>query len=94
MPPEAPIDAAANPQPAPPMIDVGLDGPDASRPPARPSRPPLRQFELVERVRRYKPDVDEDLLDRAYVYAMKKHGAQKRASGEAYITHPFAVAEM
>ena len=59
-------------------------------------RPPavLRQFELVERVRRYKPDVDEDLLDRAYVYAMKKHGAQKRASGEAYITHPFAVAEI
>ena len=54
----------------------------------------MRQFELVERVRAYKPDVDEDLLDRAYVYAMKKHGAQKRASGEAYITHPFAVAEI
>ena len=54
----------------------------------------MRQFELVERVRAYKHDVDEDLLDRAYVYAMKKHGAQKRASGEAYITHPFAVAEI
>ena len=30
----------------------------------------MRQYELVERVRRYNPDTDEALLDRAYVYAM------------------------
>jgi GTP diphosphokinase / guanosine-3',5'-bis(diphosphate) 3'-diphosphatase len=40
----------------------------------------MRQYELVERVTKYDPDADEDLLNRAYVYAMKKHGNQKRAS--------------
>ncbi|WP_219323153.1 bifunctional (p)ppGpp synthetase/guanosine-3',5'-bis(diphosphate) 3'-pyrophosphohydrolase [Methylovirgula sp. HY1] len=52
----------------------------------------MRQYELVERVRRYNPHVDEDLLDRAYVYAMKAHGAQKRASGDPYFSHPLEVA--
>jgi (p)ppGpp synthase/HD superfamily hydrolase len=42
----------------------------------------MRQFELVELVRRYNPNVDEALLDKAYVYGMMKHGPQKRASGE------------
>ena len=35
----------------------------------------MRQYELVERVAAYNPQVDEDLLNRAYVYAMQKHGA-------------------
>lgn len=52
----------------------------------------MRQFELVERVKRYHPDADEDLLNRAYVYAMKAHGAQKRASGAPYFSHPLEVA--
>ncbi len=52
----------------------------------------MRQYELVERVSRYDPDADEDLLNRAYVYAMKAHGNQKRASGEAYFNHPLEVA--
>jgi GTP diphosphokinase / guanosine-3',5'-bis(diphosphate) 3'-diphosphatase len=52
----------------------------------------MRQYELVERVTRYDPDADEDLLNRAYVYAMKAHGNQKRASGEAYFNHPLEVA--
>ncbi len=52
----------------------------------------MRQYELVERVKRYNPHVDEDLLDRAYVYAMKAHGAQKRASGDPYFSHPLEVA--
>ena len=39
----------------------------------------MRQYELVERVTKYDPDADEDLLNRAYVYAMKAHGNQKRA---------------
>ncbi len=30
----------------------------------------MRQYELVERVMKYDPDADEDLLNRAYVYAM------------------------
>lgn len=52
----------------------------------------MRQYELVERVRKYNPHVDEDLLNRAYVYAMKAHGAQTRASGDPYFSHPLEVA--
>ncbi len=40
--------------------------------------PMMRQYELVDRVRRYNPGVNEDLLNRAYVCAMKAHGEQKR----------------
>ena len=43
-------------------------------------------------MRKYNPHADEDLLNRAYVYAMKAHGAQKRASGDPYFTHPLEVA--
>ncbi|MDF2999291.1 MAG: (p)ppGpp synthetase SpoT/RelA, partial [Xanthobacteraceae bacterium] len=52
----------------------------------------MRQYELVERVRRYNPNTDEALLDRAYVYAMRAHGTQKRASGDPYFSHPLEVA--
>ncbi len=52
----------------------------------------MRQYELVERVRRYNPQTDEALLDRAYVYAMKAHGTQLRASGDPYFSHPLEVA--
>jgi (p)ppGpp synthetase, RelA/SpoT family len=52
----------------------------------------MRQYELVERVHRYNPDCDEALLNKAYVYAMRKHGTQKRASGDPYFSHPLEVA--
>jgi GTP diphosphokinase / guanosine-3',5'-bis(diphosphate) 3'-diphosphatase len=52
----------------------------------------MRQYDLVERVKRYNPDTDEALLNRAYVYAMKAHGNQKRASGDPYFAHPLEVA--
>jgi guanosine-3',5'-bis(diphosphate) 3'-pyrophosphohydrolase len=52
----------------------------------------MRQYELVERVQAYNPNADEALLNRAYVYAMQKHGAQKRASGDPYFAHPLEVA--
>jgi GTP diphosphokinase / guanosine-3',5'-bis(diphosphate) 3'-diphosphatase len=52
----------------------------------------MRQFELVDRVRQYNPDAHEDLLNRAYVYAMRAHGEQKRASGDPYFSHPLQVA--
>jgi len=52
----------------------------------------MRQYELVERVKRYNPNADEALLNRAYVYAMKAHGPQKRASGDPYMSHPLEVA--
>ena len=52
----------------------------------------IRQFELVERVKSYDPAADESALNRAYVYAMKMHGSQKRASGDPYFSHPIEVA--
>jgi len=52
----------------------------------------LRQFELIDRVKQYNPKTNEELLNRAYVYAMRAHGEQKRASGDPYFSHPLQVA--
>jgi len=52
----------------------------------------MRQFELVERVKSYDPSADEDAINRAYVFAMKMHGSQLRASGDPYFSHPIEVA--
>src|SRR5215468_8959669 len=52
----------------------------------------MRQFELVERVKSYDPSADEDALNRAYVFTVKAHGSQKRASGDPYFSHPVEVA--
>ena len=68
----------------------------AAAEPARAARAPrpriMRQYDLVDRVRSYNPNTDEALLNRAYVYAMKAHGEQTRASGDPYFTHPLEVA--
>ena len=52
----------------------------------------IRQYELVERVKEYDPDIDENMLNRAYVFSMKVHGKQVRASGDSYFSHPLEVA--
>src|SRR5271155_1038344 len=54
----------------------------------------IRQFELVERLKAYDPSADEDLLNRAYVFSMKAHGSQVRASGAPYFSHPLEVAAL
>ncbi|MEZ5825161.1 MAG: HD domain-containing protein [Geminicoccaceae bacterium] len=59
----------------------------------RPSRRKvMRQYDLVELVKSYDPNADENLLNRAYVFAMKAHGTQLRASGDPYFHHPVEVA--
>ena len=61
--------------------------------PPKPRKPQLmRQYELIDRVKQYNPATDEDLLNRAYVYAMRAHGEQRRESGDPYISHPLEVA--
>jgi len=61
--------------------------------PPKPRKPrQMRQYELIERVKQYNPNTNEELLNRAYVYAMRAHGEQKRASGDPYISHPLEVA--
>jgi GTP diphosphokinase / guanosine-3',5'-bis(diphosphate) 3'-diphosphatase len=52
----------------------------------------MRQYELVERVKSYDPAADEEALNRAYVFSMKAHGNQQRASGDSYFSHPVEVA--
>ncbi|HET6519442.1 MAG TPA: bifunctional (p)ppGpp synthetase/guanosine-3',5'-bis(diphosphate) 3'-pyrophosphohydrolase [Geminicoccaceae bacterium] len=77
-------------QPQPRLADDDPQRPAPAPAPVR--RPIMRQYELVERVKAYDPGVDEDLLNRAYVFAMKAHGAQRRASGDPYFSHPVEVA--
>jgi guanosine-3',5'-bis(diphosphate) 3'-pyrophosphohydrolase len=73
-------------------VAVAPPQPAQARPPKTPRSRMMRQYDLVERVRSYNPDTNEDLLNRAYVYAMKAHGSQTRASGDPYFTHPLEVA--
>jgi guanosine-3',5'-bis(diphosphate) 3'-pyrophosphohydrolase len=65
---------------------------DDVAPPKRRKPRMMRQFELIDRVKQYNPAANEDLLNRAYVYAMRAHGEQKRASGDPYFSHPLQVA--
>lgn len=52
----------------------------------------MRQTTLIDKVKAYDPEADEALLNKAYVYAMKAHGKQFRASGDPYFAHPLEVA--
>src|SRR6187397_690993 len=78
---------ARAPRPAPIAPELTVEKPAAARKP-----PMMRQYDLIERVRRYNPETNEALLNRAYVYAMKAHGEQRRASGDPYFSHPIEVA--
>lgn len=49
---------------------------------------------LIEKVKKYSPEVDTDLIKRAYDFASASHINQQRASGEYYISHPLGVAEI
>ena len=52
----------------------------------------LRQVELIEKVKSYDPHFEEELLNKAYVFSMRAHGSQTRASGDPYFSHPLEVA--
>jgi GTP diphosphokinase / guanosine-3',5'-bis(diphosphate) 3'-diphosphatase len=49
---------------------------------------------LLEAVEAYKPDVDRDLLRRAFSFAARAHEGQQRRSGEEFVNHPFGVAQI
>lgn len=49
---------------------------------------------LMRTVRMHHPKVDLSLIERAYTVAERAHEGQKRKSGEPYITHPIAVAQI
>lgn len=50
--------------------------------------------EILEKVQRYNPDASTELLTKAYVFSGKVHRGQTRLSGEPYLIHPLAVAEI
>src|ERR671939_437679 len=50
--------------------------------------------ELLEEVAAYNPEVDRDLLTRAFRFAARAHEGQQRRSGEAFIHHPWGAAKI
>lgn len=50
--------------------------------------------ELIEKIKKYNPTGDFDLICKAYQFALNAHQGQKRISGEDYIVHPTAVADI
>ncbi len=45
-------------------------------------------------IKKYNPNNDAEIVERAYEYAVKAHAGQKRVSGEDYIVHPLEVAKI
>ncbi len=49
---------------------------------------------MMRAIARYAPYADENQIRKAYLFADKRHENQKRKSGEPYVIHPVAVAEI
>ena len=54
----------------------------------------IRIEDVIEKVENNRPDPDIDLIRRAYLFSALHHRGQKRASGEPYLMHPLAVADI
>ncbi|MGH7361153.1 MAG: RelA/SpoT family protein, partial [Candidatus Methylomirabilales bacterium] len=54
----------------------------------------VRLENILDKVQAYTPDADLTPIQRAYVFAAKAHRGQERHSGEPYLSHPLAVAEI
>src|SRR6266513_2536337 len=52
----------------------------------------IRFEQILENVESYKPDFDQELLERAYIFSAREHRGQVRSSGEPYLVHPLQVA--
>ena len=50
--------------------------------------------ELLSDIEAYNPDVDRELLSRAFRFAAAAHEGQQRRSGEAFIRHPWGAAKI
>ncbi len=49
---------------------------------------------LIEKVLRYNPEADEELIARAYATSHASHRGQLRKSGESFVHHPLATADL
>jgi GTP pyrophosphokinase len=54
----------------------------------------IRIEDVIEKVEKNRPEPDIDLIRRAYMFSALHHRGQKRASGEPYLVHPIAVADI
>ncbi len=54
----------------------------------------IRIEDVIETVTTNRPDADVDLIRRAYLFSALHHKGQTRASGEPYLVHPLAVAQI
>jgi GTP pyrophosphokinase len=54
----------------------------------------LSATELIAKIRPYHPNLNEALIQKAYILSKTAHGNQKRHSGDPYFSHPLAVAEI
>jgi GTP pyrophosphokinase len=52
----------------------------------------IRFEDILDKVESYKPDFDEELLQKAYIFSAREHRGQIRSSGEPYLVHPLNVA--
>ncbi len=52
----------------------------------------IRFEDILDKVESYKPDFDEELLQKAYIFSARQHRDQMRSSGEPYLVHPLNVA--
>jgi GTP pyrophosphokinase len=54
----------------------------------------VTQQDLISGIKEYFSDVDEELIRKAYLFALEKHGTQLRESGDPFFSHPMEVAEI
>lgn len=54
----------------------------------------IRIEDVIEKVEKNRPNPDIDLIRRSYLFSALHHRGQKRASGEPYLVHPLAVADI
>src|ERR671937_1170643 len=59
-----------------------------------PGRPQELIDELLSDVAAYNPDVDRDLITRAFLFAARAHEGQQRRSGEDFVLHPWGAAKI
>jgi guanosine-3',5'-bis(diphosphate) 3'-pyrophosphohydrolase len=52
----------------------------------------IRITDILDKVNENHPDVDVDIIDRAYIFSARVHDGQMRLSGEPYLSHPLEVA--
>ncbi|MDP9482414.1 MAG: bifunctional (p)ppGpp synthetase/guanosine-3',5'-bis(diphosphate) 3'-pyrophosphohydrolase, partial [Chloroflexota bacterium] len=87
------IEPAASPTKAPRTGARRVVATGTPRPTPRRGFEPLRK-RLLAALEKHYPQAELDPVQRAFDMAVEAHAGQKRASGEAYVTHPIASAQI